>query len=65
MGCRTTNVLNGKLAVPRKCNTVEVTFLRRSLGHGFKGLELGPWSSCIPYFLPNVSGGCRELLWQP
>ena len=41
---------------------VEVTFLRRSLGHGFKGLELGPWSSCIPYFLPNVSGGCRELL---
>ena len=30
--------------------TVEVTFLRRSLGHGFKGLELGSFSSCIPCF---------------
>ena len=49
----------------RLCITVEATFLRRSLGHGFKGLELGSLSSCIPCFLPNVDGGCQELLWQP
>ena len=45
--------------------TVEVTFLRRSFGHGFKGLELGSLSSCIPCFFTKWDGGCQELLWQP
>ena len=55
-------------------STVEVTFLRRSFGHGFKGLELGSLNSCIPclcgWWLPRttvatlVGHNCQKLSCQ-